>query len=315
MFYPDKNKIVGLPLVAAIFFILILSGCVQQPAQTGAQDQNANGQQNQAQTAPSSIIPPENRLDPSQYAVRQRYFQEAFQPDRENYDLFEKAAVFLKKPVSEMPNYFSLNSESEIFSELPKVPADFSEVAFLIANGDNYAIGGFTDDYYKQPEFYPGFKEGGIKFWTEPDPKYWGTGGYGVYPSEQSDMLSLSGRSDFSAVAFFYSGYGVQTYQGVTIIPSSETLERFEVEITPNTFLLESTFPKFKKNWAQRIEITGKVKPGTPPGDYELKFLVVAPPKEKKEEWKFKYRNIYFDAASSIAPSGAPIKFTIKVTK
>src|SRR3989344_5626058 len=243
MFYPDKNKIVGLPLVAAIFFILILSGCVQQPAQTGAQDQNANGQQNQAQTAPSSIIPPENRLDPSQYAVRQRYFQEAFQPDRENYDLFEKAAVFFKKPVSEMPNYFSLNSESEIFSELPKVPADFSEVAF------------------------------------------------------------------------FYSGYGVQTYQGVTIIPSSETLERFEVEITPNTFLLESTFPKFKKNWAQRIEITGKVKPGTPPGDYELKFLVVAPPKEKKEEWKFKYRNIYFDAASSIAPSGAPIKFTIKVTK
>src|SRR3989344_9175602 len=105
------GKIISAAIVAFFFFILLLSGCAQQPAQSGTQDQNNQNQQSTAQTAPSSIIPAENKLDPSQYAVRQRYFQEAFQPDRENYDLFEKAAVFLKKPVSEMPNYFSLNSE------------------------------------------------------------------------------------------------------------------------------------------------------------------------------------------------------------
>ena len=247
--------------------------------------------------------------------MRQRYFEEAFQPNRNSYRLFEKAAAFLGIPLNQVPGYFSLNSENEVFAELPAVPADFSEVAFLLANGETYAIGGFSDAYFKQPEVYPGFKDLGLKFWSEPDPKYWGTGGYGAYPAEQSDVLSLSGRPDFSAVIFFYAGYGVQTYQGVTIVASSETLEKFDIEITPDTFLLEPTFPKFYEGWAERVQITGNVKAGTPPGDYELSFRVIPPPKEKKDEWKFRYRNIYFDAASGIAPSGTPIKFNIRVTE
>ncbi|VVB98893.1 Uncharacterised protein [uncultured archaeon] len=307
-------------LAALILVSVIIAGCGSQPQapqnvppQAGAQTggEKASPQPSLGSGGAGSDKP----ADPTAYAVRQRYFEEAFKPYRNDYNLFGKAAAFLKMPIEKMPEYFSLNSESEIFADLPPVPKDFSEVAYLLVSGKNYAIGKISSDYYLQPEFYPGFKESGLRFWSEPNPKYWGVNGYGTYPAEQFDTLSLSGRSDFTAVVFFYASYGVQTYQGVTLVPSAETMKNFDVNISPDTFLLTPTFPKFNKDWAQAIVIKGELKPDTPPGDYTLGFLISSPPKEKKEEWSFKYRNLYFDAAGSIGPSGYPIKFNVTVEK
>ncbi len=254
-------------------------------------------------------------VSPGQFAVRQRYFEEAFRPKRDEYKLFKKASEHLGIALAQVPDFFSLNSEAEIFSQLPKIPEDFSEIAYLLASGRFYALGSLSEEYYMQPEFYPGFKESGLKYWSQPDPKYWATNGYGTYPAEQFDTLSLSGRQDFTAVVFFYTGHGVQTYQGATIIPTASSLKHFDLSISPDTVLLEPVFPKFSKDWAYQLMITGKLKPGTPPGQYEVDFILVPPPKEKREEWEFKYRNIYFNAAGSIGPSNYPIKFVIDVTE
>ena len=254
-------------------------------------------------------------INPSSYAIRQRYFEEAFVPRREQYDLFEKAAKFLGIPLEKVPEYFSLESEKEIFEQLPSVPKDFSEIAYLLASGRSYEIEGLSEGYFLQPEFYPGFSDNGIKYWTEPNPNYWTTNGYGAYPADQFDTLSKSGRKEFVAVVFFYSGYGVQTYQGTTIIPTAESLEYFDIKVEPNTFLLDPTFPKFSGDWARKIVIRGTLKENAPPGDYTIGFLVVPPPKEKREEWAFKYRNLYFDAASSVAPSRFPFQFFVTVVE
>ncbi|MFH1391145.1 MAG: hypothetical protein ABIH20_02420 [Candidatus Diapherotrites archaeon] len=262
---------------------------------------------------PLADVKEDSRVLPTEFAVRQQYFEEAFKPKRDEYDLFESAADHLGIPIEDVPEYFTLNSEYEIFDQLPPIPEDFSEVSFLFANGRTYDIGSFSEEYFLQPEFYPNFKEIGLRYWAKPDAKYWGTSGYGSYPAEQFDTLSLSGRTDFTAVVFFYTSYGVQTYQGTSIIPTKETLENFDVEITPDTFVLTPTFPRFSADWGRQLVIKGKLKEGKPPGQYSVNFSIVAPPIEKKREWSFKYRNLYFDASNTVAPSGFPINFIINV--
>ena len=257
----------------------------------------------------------DTRILPTEFASRQQYFEEAFNPRRNEYDLFESAADHLEIPITDVPAYFALNSEFDIFNQLPPVPEDFSEVSFLFASGRNYDIGVFSEDYFLQPEFYPNFKELGLRYWTEPDARYWATSGYGSYPSEQFDTLSLSGRTDFTAVIFFYTSWGVQTYQGVNIIPTKDTLENFDIEITPDTFVLTPTFPVFTANWGRQLVIQGKLKEGKPIGEYAVNFLIATPPLEQKREWQFKYRNLYFDALSAVAPAGFPINFHITVTE
>ncbi len=305
------------PAFLVLALVLVLAGCSNSPSQK--QDLNAGSQS--PPTAPvkepegdEGKIGPAVDVSPTQFPLRQKYFEEAFRPKRETYRLFEKAANYLKIPVGKVPEYFSLNSESEIFADLAPVPKDFSEVAFLLASGRYYSIGQLSEEYFTQPEFYPNFKQSGMRPWAEPDPKYWGTNGYGTYPAEQWDTLSISGRKEFTTVVFFYTGYGIQTYQGATLAPTAETLERFDVSISPDTFLLTPTFPKFTNDWAHQIIIKGKLREGVPEGKYLAAFKVVEPPKEKKEEWEFKYRNVYFDAATSIAPADYPIKFNITVT-
>ena len=97
--------------------------------------------------------------------------------------------------------------------------------------------------------------------------------------------------------------------------PSPDTLKYFDIAITPQTFLLEPTFPKFGNGWAQRIEIYGKMKEGTPPGSYKIGINVETPPKEFIEKWEFEHRNLYFNAASAIGPSGNQIQLDIDVVE
>ncbi|MFH0714759.1 MAG: hypothetical protein V1847_03120 [Candidatus Diapherotrites archaeon] len=261
----------------------------------------------------NSFQPASNTVSPTSYAVRQQYFEEVFRPRRNEYHLFQQASDFLKISISQVPAYFDLQKESDIFADLPAVAPDFSETAYLLASGKLFSIGLLDENYYKEPEFYPGFKDNGLKYWTQPDPKYWGVNGYGTYPAEQSDILIRGQREDFTAIVFFYASWGVQTYQGVTISPTSETSKYFDVSVSPQTFLLEPTFPKFYKNWAQRVVITGKLKPDTNSGNYTLGFNVIVPPKESVSVWQLKYKSLYYDAASSFSPAGYPVSFNIEV--
>jgi len=244
---------------------------------------------------------------------REKYFREAFQPDRTEYKLFEKAAAYTKKPVSALPAFFNIKSETDIFAVLPKIPKDFSETAYLLASGKYFSIGFLEGEYYLQPEFYPGFKENGLRYWEKPDPTSWGVTGYGSYPAEQDDVLTVGGRENFTAVVFFYAGYGIQTYQGVALEQDSNSKKYFDVSVSPKNFLLDPTFPKFGKDWAQKIVVTGRLKAGTKPGKYVIGLNVETPPNEVKTQWELAHKNLYYDAASGIRPGGNQIELQIRV--
>ncbi|MEK6941354.1 MAG: hypothetical protein AABW85_00670 [archaeon] len=261
-------------------------------------------------------------IDPTQFPVREQYFKEVFRPKRDTYKLFEKAALFLKKDISLVPAYFSLKNEEEIFSSLDKSAENFSEIAYLFANGQYFTIGLLGPEFYKQPELYPNFKTIGLRYFTKPDPTSWVTNGYGTYPSLQYDSLEKGKREEFSGVVFFYTAWGVQTFQGVTISPSAESQKYFDIAISiddgekvinDESFLLEPVFPRFYKNWAYKIVIKGKLKPNTPPGDYSVNFNVEIPPQELQSKWQFEHKNLYSNAAQAIQPSGSPIEFKIQV--
>jgi len=252
-------------------------------------------------------------VEPEQYLIRQRYFEEVFKPNREEYNMFEKAAAYLNKPVNQMPEFFNLRSEDEIFGGLPQIPTDFSEISYLLANGRYFSIGYLEEEYYKQPEFYPNFKEYGLRYWTQPNTKIWVPNGYGSYPAEQWTTIEKGKNTEFTAVVFFYAGWGVQTFQGVTLMPDSRSKQYFDIEITPQNFLLGPSFPKFYDNWAYKIAINGKPKPGTPPGNYLIGINVERPPADLKSKWEFDHKNIYFDAVGGIAPTGNQIQLNITV--
>lgn len=258
---------------------------------------------------------PDSSADPSQYLSRALYFREAFQPTRTNYRIFEKAAQFTKKPVSEMPAYFNLKNEADIWSELPPVPKDFSEIAYMLAIGSFFAIDGLGEEYYEQPEFYPNFTnpKGGLRWWLEPDPTSWGSNGYGTYPAEQWTTLKKGETESFKATVFLYTSFGVQTYQGLTVYADSESQKYFDLTISPQTFLLGPSFPKFGKNWAQKVTIRGKLKPDTPKGQYGVALNVGHPPADKQSEWSLLHKNLYQDAANGIRPSGNSVSLYVKV--
>ncbi len=263
-------------------------------------------------------IPPggsaaDGKVTPSQFLSRQQYFEEAFRIDRESYAIFEKAADFSGRLLDQMPAYFSLGDEEQIWSQLPPVPNDFSEIAFLLATGKFFAIQDLDERYMKQPEFYPGFKDTGLRFWTQPDATSWASNGYGTYPSEQWADLTLGETDTFEATVFIYSGFGVQTYQGLSLFVDAASQSFFDVSVSPDTFVLEPTFPQFHPEWAKKILVTGKIKPETPAGEYTITVNVGIPPESKRQEWGTEYRNLYADAASGVRPSGNPITLHVTV--
>ena len=310
----------GMLLVGALAFVFLA-----KPQVTGLTVFGSNTQPIVAEQP--TTLPTTNALEnfawgesdvirPEDFPVREEFFREIFRPRRESYKLFEKASAFLGKDIEGVKKFFLMDNEMQIWEKLPKAADDFSEIAYLFASGNYFTIGLLGPEYYKQPELYANFKTGGLKYWAKPDPRYWVPHGFGSYPSEQWDTLSLSGRKEFTGVVFVHSGWGVQTYQGMTLLPDSEFVKYFDVEITPQNFLLEPVWPRFGENWAYKVTITGRLKPETKPGSYKLAINVFTPPKELKEQWGLEHRNLYFDGSvSPVGPQGNFIEFNITVTE
>lgn len=213
-----------------------------------------------------------------------------------------------------MKKYFGLNTEEEIYENLPKPAEDFSEIVYLFSQGRYFSIGLLGEEYYKQPEFYPTFKTSGLRSWTRTDSRYWAPHGFGSYPSQQSDELSLSGRRESTGVVFIQSSWGVQTYQGFSLHADETSKQFFDISITPQNFLIGPAWPKFAPNWAERVVVTARVKDNTPPGTYKIIINTFTPPKELREQWQYLYKNIYFDASvSPVQPSSNLVEFVIEV--
>lgn len=227
-----------------------------------------------------------------QEVSREKVFEEMRRPHRENYGI-----------------------PAEVFSELPPIPADFGTMTYMFEIGRWKDLSYFTEEYYKQPEFYPNFEIAGLRFWKEPNPASWGVIGWGAYPADI--WVNTYAGAEFEARTFWHTSWGVQTYQGVKLAPTypatsadangrifnvqdpEQVSKYFNVTFDEPVFLLSPTYPKFGRDWVRAVKVRVKVKEDTPKGEYVLGVDPVMPPEEVRTEWLLKYKMLYFDAASS----------------
>jgi len=300
-----KYQKIGLGFLAVI--LLIASGLIvfpyfSEPVKENEsinlspilEDQTETGQQQDI-----SLIP-----EP----LRQKYFREQWGIHRKNY--IEQGAKHLGLTEQQLLSMFDLSSEKQVWSELPIVPEDFGEINYLMQNGKFFALSSLGEEYWKQPEFYPSWKNC-PKYWTEPDPRYWTPNGYGAYVSNQ--FTTVTKGEEFYAIVYVHSGCGVQTWQGTRLEVSNNARDYFNISVTPNEFLLEPMFPQIKYGWVKRIEIKGSIKEETQEGVYDIFIDVIPPSKEKQDEWSSEYKTQYFNASQGVRPARALISLEVTV--
>lgn len=168
---------------------------------------------------------------------------------------------------------------STVFSKLPPFPNNFSK-----ALSENT-----LEVYYKQPEFYPTFETKGLNYYVNPPGDYLGFYGYGTYPS--SERITAKQGDNKTLTTFFLTSWYVVSYQGLKFVLDNESLkEYFDIQIEPDTILLEPTYPVFEYNWTQKILIKIHVKDNALKGTYKIGINVESPPTDIENEWIERYR-------------------------
>lgn len=199
-----------------------------------------------------------------------------------------------------------------IEKNLPKMPDDlwYYRHKLLLNKATSIDLINLTEDYYLQPEFIANtFTESGINRWKTIDVTRWTIYGYGTFPADQF-TYTYPGE-EFYVIAFFFSSFGVETYQGLKIIPvyPSSVIERekgegiivnqtlsnryIKIEIEPKEVLLEPTYPVFQKGWIKKVIIKVKVDENTPKGIYGIGFDVGGLDRRKDEEYSSRIGHKY----------------------
>ncbi len=328
---PLKYAVVGVVVLLAIVVL------VSNPSILGPKTNTALSNNLPPVESPSEIVLPDSFDDPSinleflkNTLSKEKFLKKLFEVDRDSYHLYDKAAKFMGITTEEVTQFFynccDLTSEADIFSELPPVPEGFSATAYDVSTGKLNQIGLLDESYYKQPEFYSFIddqtgvinREYSLRPWSKPVLNQWGDNGMQAYPADQFDSLSLSGRKEFTATIFVTNGWNIQNYVGLQLVANSEALKYFDITISEDLtgksyFLLSPTFPRFTKDWATKVFVTGKIKPNTPPGTYQITINPVQPAKELSTKWANDHPGLYA-AYGFIAPSSGYINLTIDVS-
>ena len=72
-----------------------------------------------------------------------------------------------------------------------------------------------SDNYWLQPEFYPGWFPSADAAYTNNDPNMWTPEGYGCYPTIKE--IEVTRGSDIIVNTYFKTGYGTEAYQGLVV--------------------------------------------------------------------------------------------------
>lgn len=261
---------------------------------------------------------------------KSKYLMQLYTVDRDSYNLFEKAAAYRNESLQDTQKFFlnccDLASEEEIFSELPPVPSDFSKVAFNFATGQLYQLSSMTASYYTQPELYFHSDQTALvnrklafSGWSQPQLNYWGDYGGSATPADQYGVVSKKDRKSFNAAVFVTNGWNIQNWIGVHMVTNQSASQYFDITISEEKtgqpyFLLGPTFPKFSRDWATKLTISGTVKDTTPPGVYQVRVNPIQPPKELSQKWSDDHLGIYVPYGGLVPDTGF-ITLNITVTE
>jgi hypothetical protein len=206
-----------------------------------------------------------------------------------------------------------------MYGNLPAFPKDFYSIRVLLRSGRLTDLSELEEGYWMQPEFFPQYEEIGLPLLQNPPVGRWGAYGLASYPAQSIATINAGDTLDF--FFFMKSNYIVETYQGVQLdvkyphfaeittgatMPDGSarvdqdpqvTKELFDVEVSPETFVLEPNFPIFRKEGIRKVKVTVTAKPNTPPGNYVIAVDTGAVPEEAEKVWIQKYLNLYTSGA------------------
>ncbi|MCX6777807.1 MAG: hypothetical protein NT157_02885 [Candidatus Micrarchaeota archaeon] len=290
------------PINALVVFaaLLLLFGCAsrggQGPSggqQTGGQGTNITGQANQTN---------ESETEPLL-----QYIEEQMRAREE-----------MKVRKTDLPAIF--------FQNLPPWPEDLYKIRSLVYYGKIMNLVDLEEKYYKQPEFIPTF-DSVVPLIKDPPRGRQGVVGYGAYPADT--RVTTSAGSEFTVATFFYTGWLVQTYQGIKVVTTyqataempysdlngtyavtqdpNKTAEYFEVSFDPGQFLIEPTFPIMDSNWIQKVKVSVKVKENTPQGRYVIGVVPVSPDEDKSLEWMLSVKHNGYVPAGGMSKVSRPL--------
>lgn len=203
-------------------------------------------------------------------------------------------AVIIAGLASGLAIYYThqLWEESEEYKENPP-PIDYKknlltkpddwELIMREVSNEYVDISELDKSYWIQPDFYPRW-ERAKKFYESHDYSRWGVFGYGAYPGNPTIVFNNRKVGSWINFTILYkTGYGIETWQGIKLVP--EESEYFNVEITPDEFLLKPTFPVFHEDWVRKLSIDISVKKEPPKGNYTIPIHAEAPSKDNAEKW------------------------------
>jgi len=223
--------------------------------------------------------------------------------------------------VTKRPDYLP----EVMFRDLPDMPMDFYAKRVMYRYGlfemDPELIG---PEYWKQPEWYPKFEENTVKVLQNAPADRYGVCCFGIYPADAYMRLKIDGGEfhTFTKYAWIRSAPLVELYQGIRLAPHYPKEGNVEKDVTPwqenpkidfmqdpdvakkyigisfapEQFLLEPSFPIFRKEYIKLIEMQFTIDPDIPKGNYIVGFDTVAPDKEVSIDWMLKYPGAYNDA-------------------
>lgn len=199
------------------------------------------------------------------------------------------------------------------YSNLPPFPKDFYPIRVLTQYGVLDDLDSLGEEYWKQPEFYPGFEGQGVQMMANPPIDRWSASGFRSYPADI--QAEVSPGSSFTRVIFLSTSWLVETYQGMelyayypsetsspypdlngsySIAQDPEAAARyFRTEVDPSLVLLEPAFPIFSSEWVKKIRVKVSVSPDTPSGTYAIGINARPPPGDIARQWVRKYLTYY----------------------
>ncbi|MEK6970387.1 MAG: hypothetical protein AABW68_01680 [archaeon] len=339
--HPEKNNHVhsssgpkaSFPIWGVVL-VVIVGGILAYPLLTGTTPPAADTPsiiEDGISTEIDTSLSPDSSTGPDNTALsKAKYLLQLYTIDRDSYQLFEKAAAYQNESLEETQKFFlnccDLESEEEIFAELPPISPDFSTIAYNFATGQIYQLDSIAEGVYKQPEFYfhtdqTALVNRTLAFspWSNPQLKYWGDYGGSATPADQFGSVSKKDRKTFTAVVFVTNGWNIQNWVGMNMVTNASAQDYFDITISEEQtgqpyFLLGPTFPAFSKDWATKLTIEGTVKESTPPGIYTVRVNPIQPPKELSQKWSNEHLGIYVPYGGLVPDSGF-ITLTLTVTE
>jgi len=117
------------------------------------------------------------------------------------------------------PMYEGMSHEQYgyFFSELPEFEQDFFTISKLVYDGKITDYSRLSENYWKQPEFYPGWFSSVDNAYIYNNPYRWKPEGYGCYPAIKE--ISVRKGTNIVVNTYLRTAFATEAFQGLVIKP------------------------------------------------------------------------------------------------